>query len=191
METLHAMLGARHGDKPAGHWVVATAVISSIKVIAITYACSQKGVSHFISLCGKTKPSDHKCESKFEDEWGNIIFKTILRPEIVHFLCEHCPLMDEHNKTQQSTLALQVRWVTPNPWFRLVTTILGMSVVGMHRMHGHFQLRMNGQDEIDTNHLRTVNLRQPPEMEVHSEKDSSCVARCRQNDGAHSQRNCG
>jgi len=57
METLHAVLTARHGKRPAGHWVVATAVVSLVKVIAIAHAWSQKGASCFVSTCGKMEPS--------------------------------------------------------------------------------------------------------------------------------------
>ena len=156
MEILHTILGARHGDKPAGHWVVATAVISSVKVIAIAYAWSQKGVSYFISSCGKTKPSDHKYESKFEDEWGNVNFKTILRPEIIHFLCECCPLIDEHNKARQAVLALEKRWEMRNPWFRLITTVTGMCVVDMYRIYRYSVLKVEAQKQHEVDGLQII-----------------------------------
>jgi len=107
MEVLHSILSARHGEHPAGHWVVMTAVICSVKVIAIAHAWSQKGVAHFITSCGKTCPSKVKHASKFEDEWGNTNCKSILRPDVIHFLHECAPLIDEHNKARQSVSALE------------------------------------------------------------------------------------
>jgi hypothetical protein len=109
------------------------ATIAGVKLIAIAYAWSQTGVSYFISTCGATTPSPIMYISKFEDEWGNTSFKEINRPEIVRFLYEYLPLIDEHNKQRQSLLGLEKRWLTKHPWYRLITTLLGMCVVDMHR----------------------------------------------------------
>ena len=151
MATLHEILKARHGDRPAGHWVVMTTTIAAVKVIAIAYAWSQRGVSYFVSTCGSTEPSKMKYESKFEDEWGGTNFQTIDRPEIVHFLYEYLPLIDEHNKQRQSLLALEKRWLTKDCWFRLITTVVGMSVVDMHRCYRYHQLKIKNKkhEEVD------------------------------------------
>ena len=66
MEILHAVMKARHGKRPAGHWVVMRTVISGVRLIAIAYAWNQKGLAYFISTCGKTTTSPHKYESKFQ-----------------------------------------------------------------------------------------------------------------------------
>jgi hypothetical protein len=148
---LHTILKARHGDRPAGHWVVMRATIADVKLTAIAYAWSQKGVSYFISTCGSTEPSPIKYESKFEDEWGNTNFRELDRPQIVHFLYEYLPLIDEHNKQRQSILALEKRWLTKDPWFRLLCTVVGMSVVDMHRCFRYNSIKIKGrqQDDID------------------------------------------
>jgi hypothetical protein len=57
MLVLHKILTAGHGSKPAGNWVVMTTKIAGVKLIAIAYAWTQKGVPYFISTCGNTKPS--------------------------------------------------------------------------------------------------------------------------------------
>jgi hypothetical protein len=152
MEALHAVLKARHGSRPAGHWVVMTTEISDVKLIAIAYAWSQNGVAYFISTCGSTEPCPIKYESKFEDEWGITNFREYDRPEIVHFLYEYLPLIDEHNKQRQSILCLEKRWLTQDPWFRLLTTIVGMSVVDFHRLYRFHELKGLGshQDEVDS-----------------------------------------
>ena len=41
MRVLHDILKSRHGDHPAGHWVVMLATISQVRVLAIEYAWSQ------------------------------------------------------------------------------------------------------------------------------------------------------
>jgi hypothetical protein len=151
MVALHSVLKARHGERPAGHWVVMRATIADVKLTAIAYAWSQKGVSYFISTCGSTEPSPIKYESKFEDEWGNTNFRELDRPQIVHFLYEYLPLIDEHNKQRQSILALEKRWLTKDPWFRLLCTVVGMSVVDMHRCFRYNSIKVQGkeQDDID------------------------------------------
>lgn len=125
--------------------------IAEVKLLAIAYAWSQKGVSYFISTCGSTEPSPIKYESKFEDEWGNTGFRELDRPQIVHFLYEYLPLIDEHNKQRQSILALEKRWLTKDPWFRLLCTVVGMSVVDMHRCFRYNSIKVQGkqQDDID------------------------------------------
>jgi hypothetical protein len=44
MGALHAVLKARFGTKIAGHWVKMTTTIAGIKMMAMAYAWSQKGV---------------------------------------------------------------------------------------------------------------------------------------------------
>jgi hypothetical protein len=140
MEVLHRILSSRHGDKPAGHWVVMTTTIQDVSLVAVAYAWSQKGVSFFISTCGSTEISPVKYESKYEDNWGMTAMKLINRPELCHFLYEYLPLIDEHNKQRQNLLALETSWLTKDPWFRLVCTLVGQSVVDMHRYHRHVRI---------------------------------------------------
>ena len=133
LKQLFAVLKARYGDHPAGHWVIFRATISGIKLFAMAFAWSQKGVSYIVSTCGSTEPHPTKYVSRFEDEWGCPSSKEINRPWISHMLYEFLPLIDEHNKQRQSLLNLERCWPTTNCWFRLLTTLMGMSVVDMHR----------------------------------------------------------
>ena len=95
---LYSVLLARHGTRPAGHWVTMTTTISEVPVIAVAYAWSQKGVSYFVSTCGSTELSLIKYQSKFEDEWGNTNIWEIDRPQLAYFLYKYLLLIDEHNK---------------------------------------------------------------------------------------------
>jgi len=133
LKQLFAALKARYGDHPAGHWVIFRATISGVKLFTMAFAWSQKGVSYIISTCGSTEPHPTKYVSRFEDEWGCPSLKEINRPWISHMLYEFLPLIDEHNKQQQLLLNLERCWPTTNCWFRLLTMLLGMSVVDMHR----------------------------------------------------------
>jgi hypothetical protein len=156
MAALHAVLIARHGDRPAGHWVTMTATISGVMVHAIAYAWSQKGVSYFVSTCGDTEPSTIKYETKFEDEWGNTMSREIDRPNICHFLYQYLPLIDEHNKQRQNLLQLEKRWHTQDVWFRLVTTLEGMATVDMHRVYRYFEIKEMGKTYEEVDNLRVI-----------------------------------
>jgi len=92
-----------------------------------------RGVSYFVSTCGKTTKHPEKYVSSFEDEFGNTSCKELDRPSIAHFLHEFLPLIDEHNKQRQSLLNLERCWLTKDCWFRLLTTVVGVCVVNMHR----------------------------------------------------------
>ena len=143
-KVLHAILKARHGVRPAGHWVTMSATISGVTVVIIAYAWSQKGVSYFVTTTGSTEPSEFLYECKFEDEWGNTNSRAIKRPKLVHFLYEYAPLIDEHNKGRQQVLNLEKRWLTKSCWFRLTSTVLGQCVVDMHRYFRYHEIRHLG-----------------------------------------------
>jgi hypothetical protein len=61
--------------------------------------------------------------------------KEINLPELAHLLYDHLPLIDEHKKQGQKILGLERRWPTRNCWFWLLTTLLGMCIVDMHRLY--------------------------------------------------------
>ena len=79
--------------------------------------------------------------SNYEDEYGNVCFKEINRPEVIHFLYEFLPIIDEHNKQRQSILCLERKWATRDCWFRLLTTMVGFSIVNMHRWYRNIKAR--------------------------------------------------
>jgi len=135
MKPLFAVLKARHKDRPAGHWVTFHATVSGIKLMAMAYAWSQRGISYILSTCGSTKTADKLYVSYFEDDYGNVGSKEICRPQLAHLLYNYLPLIDEHNKQRQKILGLERKWPTRNCWFRLLTTLLGMSIVDMHRLY--------------------------------------------------------
>lgn len=135
MEALKKVMTARHGAKPAGHWVTMTTKIAGVNMFAVAFAWSQKGMAYFLSTCGSTRPAPELYVTNFEDDFGNITFKEIQRPWISYFLYNYLPLIDEHNKMRQDVLGLENSWPTKDCWFRLVTTMVGMSVVDFHRYY--------------------------------------------------------
>jgi hypothetical protein len=155
---LHSILEARHGNRPAGHWVTMTATISDVPIVAVAYAWSQKGVSYFVSTCGSTEPSAVKYQSKFEDDWGNTNVREIDRPQLAHFLYEYLPLIDEHNKQRQSLLQLEKKWLTKDPWFRLLCTLVGMATVDMHRLYRYHLLHCRNLSYKEVDNIGVVDF---------------------------------
>ena len=169
MRALKRILDARYGEHPAGHWVVLTTEMSGVKLIALAYAWSQKGVSYFISTCGSTEASREKYVSSFEDEFGNVSHKTIERPELCHFLYEYLPLIDEHNKQRQRLLALEKSWPTRSCWFRLLVTLVGMSVVDCQRLYRNYRAVKMGWTT-----TRLVDNEMADDLEIRKFSDKIC-----------------
>jgi hypothetical protein len=87
-----------------------------------------------VCLIGSTAPSSIIYQSNFEDEFGNVDFKMLPRPQLCHFLYEYLPLIDEHNKQHQYVLHLEKKCPTKDCWFRLLVTLTGMCIINMHRL---------------------------------------------------------
>ena len=132
-QVLHKILMTRYPRYPAGHHVVMKATISGVDLFVLAYAYSNQGVTTMVSSSGTTIRHEKDYRSNIVDDYGNVTFKEIPRPCVAHFLYELLPLIDNHNKDRQSLLALEDCWPTKNPWFRLTTTLVGMSIVDLHR----------------------------------------------------------
>jgi hypothetical protein len=135
MKALFAVLKAQFKDRPAGHWVTMSATIFEVKLIAMAYAWTQRGVLYILSTCGSTEPSDKLYMSYFEDDFRNVGSKEISRPKLAHLIYDYLPLIDKHNKQRQKILGLERKWPTRNCWFRLLRTLMGMCVVDMHQIY--------------------------------------------------------
>lgn len=133
-KTLLNVLKARHGNHLAGSWVVMSAEIAGVELLAIAYAWPKKGVSFFVTTVGSTAAAAEPCVSHFEDESGEVWSKGIARPDIVPKIFELLPIIDSHNHERQSSLALEKCWPTQGPWFRLLATLSGMCLVDFKRV---------------------------------------------------------
>ena len=160
MTAIHSVLTARCGDKPAGHWVVFKTTISNVKIAAIGYAWSHSSVSYFVTTCGSTHPAVNSYETHYEDEFGVVQTRKIRRPRILEWVYDYLPLLDEHNKQRQSLLRLEKKWPTKNCWFRLITTLVGMSIVDLHRVYlNQNKAKFSKMDVIEFSDLITANLK--------------------------------
>lgn len=134
LQIIQRVMNVRNKEgRRAGRHVVMKATISGVDLFLLAYAWSNKRAAYIVSSCGTTVQHEVTYKTHFTDDYGNVTFKEIPRPSIAHFYFELCPLIDNHNKDRQGILGLEDCWPTKNPWFRLVTTLIGMCVVDMHR----------------------------------------------------------
>ena len=134
LQVIQRIMRARNKDgRAAGKHVVMKATISGVDLFLLAYAWSNQKAAYIVSSCGTTVRHEKPYRTHFTDDYGNVTFKEIPRPSIAHFYFELCPLIDNHNKDRQGILGLEDCWPTKNPWFRIVTTMIGMSVVDLHR----------------------------------------------------------
>jgi hypothetical protein len=70
--------------------------IAGVKLLAVAYAWSHRGVSFFISTIGDTAAGAEPYTSCFEDEYGLVGSVDIPRPEFASFINDMLPCIDEH-----------------------------------------------------------------------------------------------
>jgi hypothetical protein len=88
---------------------------------------------------------------KFCDDFNNVCVRKGERPAIVSQFFDDSIFIDSHNHARQFELALERRWLTRNPFFRLHTTLTGMTVTDVWRLSQYHKLISNAKDEDDLN----------------------------------------
>ena len=139
VKTAHARfpqkyLNEKMKDFPGGTWIVleGTCGRTGQKLVAIGYKYNSKKVLHFVTTHGAgstTKGKPYKM--KYNDQYGNVCYRDVPRPAIISRNFEHSNCVDVHNQMRQSHLALEECWVTTNGWFRIFTTLIGMTVTDL------------------------------------------------------------
>lgn len=66
--------------------------------------------------------------AKWPDQYGNVKQRSVPRPDIVGKYFSVANKIDTHNQIRQNELALEQLWLTHDPWFRINTTVIGMTV---------------------------------------------------------------
>ena len=118
-----------------------------------------------ISSCGTTVMHEQPYLSQYEDKFGNVQEKELPRPTVAHMLYEFLPLIDEHNKARQNSLALEKCWLTKNCWVRLLTTFLGMAIIDLlwwdrRQRYGHVRdLNFDIYDNMDEDFVDDFDVR--------------------------------
>ena len=131
-------------DWPAGsHLVKETKTVNNIGLLAIGYKYNQRKVLSFLATkgVGHTEPGK-AYEARWKDEHNNTQSREIPRPAICSTYFEHCNAIDVQNQSRQFDLHLDKQWITNDGYFRIATTVFGMTIVDM--WHG-YQYHLNHQ----------------------------------------------
>ena len=67
--------------------------------------------------------------AKWPDEYGNLKSREVLRPDIIGRFYSFSNIIDVGNQLRQNELALEKYWQTKDPWFRIDTTVVGITVI--------------------------------------------------------------
>jgi hypothetical protein len=59
------------------------------------------------------------------------------RPDVISKYFADSNVIDSHNQAQQSVLELEKHWITQSGWFRLSTTLIGMTITDCWRASKH------------------------------------------------------
>ena len=140
----HIVLEGTHPDGP--------------ELVAIGYRYNSKVTLCFVmtknaGLTRKGKPY----EMKFTDSHGNVHVRLVDRPSVISNFFEVSNCVDKHNQARQHELALEKKWDTRDPYFRLVTTLIGINVVDTwklslhHLLFSRLQLKHNAELSVTIN----------------------------------------
>lgn len=160
-------------NAPGGCKIVLTATHRGIPLVAIGYRYSTRTTLLFVATknSGSTRPGK-PYEMKFNDAFGNVVQRLVERPEILSDFFQKSNSIDKHNQLRQGDLALEKRWLTQDPYFRLHTTIIGMFFVFSLRslsFYSNSNSLFTGINVIDTyklcEHHKIINFRVAKEGE--------------------------
>ena len=117
-----------------------------IDLIAVGYKYNKKTVLNFVCTTGAGCTADGiPYEMKWTDECGNVNVRKVPRPEVISKFFQYSNSVDTHNHLRQSCLRLEKKWVTTDCWFRLMTTLIGITTVDTFRLARYHGLLPQGK----------------------------------------------
>ncbi len=117
-------------EAPGGvHILLEGTTQDEVQLVALGYRYSRKTVLHFVLTknAGSSKPGT-PYQMRYTDSFGNICTRFVDRPQVVSNFFAGSNVIDTHNQLRQDNLKLEKKWMTQNPWFRLATTLIGITV---------------------------------------------------------------
>jgi hypothetical protein len=156
--TLHPakFLEEKLKEAPGGCWITMKGKDPrGTGLLAIGYNFNSKCVLKFVAIldAGSTK-ADTPYGMKFCDSYNNICVPKVDRPAMVPQFFDDSNCIDSHNHVRQFELALEKRWFTRDPFFRLHTTLTGMAFTDVWRLSQYHKLIKNKKDEDGNNVLK-------------------------------------
>ena len=118
-------------DWPGGtHLIMEGTSPSNNELLAIGYKYNSKKVLSFVATkdAGSTLPGD-PYRARFVGDDKNVRARRVERPQVISDYFKYSNVVDKHNHARQYELKLEKHWVTLNCYFRIITTIIGITVV--------------------------------------------------------------
>ena len=128
----HAQLKKEMKNFPSGAYLVMECMApgTNVNLVAIAYKYNSKKTLLFaMSRDAETTEPGLPYVARYANEHGNVRERRVLRPRCLSIYFRAANLIDMHNHLRQGVLRLEMHWKTPNPWFRLISTIIGTTVV--------------------------------------------------------------
>ena len=135
---------AHMANKPSGTRLFAKTNIDGADLVFAAYRYNSKKTLFFVFSKGAGSTADGQpYVASYRDKRGMHSTREVRRPSVIsrYFFC--MPRIDSHNQMRQKELALEKKWVPKGEggcWFRIFTTILGMTTTDAHLMAHHSAL---------------------------------------------------
>jgi hypothetical protein len=124
---------------PCSSHIVLKTTVHGIVLYAIGYKYYKSKVLMFIMTegAGHTEPGEpgEPYIAKWVDDNSNQMQRRINRPDVLSFYFNHSNIVDVHNQQHQKELRLEKCWVTQDGYFRIITTLIGITVVDAWRAY--------------------------------------------------------
>ena len=118
------------------------------ELIAIGYRYNSKVTLCFVMTkqAGSAR-AGRPYEMKFSDTHGNVHVRLVDRPAVISDFFEVSNCVDKHNQARQYELALEKKWDTRDPYFRLTTALIGITTTDCWKLSLHHLLfsRLEGK----------------------------------------------
>jgi hypothetical protein len=83
--------------------------------------------------------------ARFPDASGNVAQRNVQRPAVISEYFGDSNVIDSHNQARQYELALEKRWIVKDDYFRIDTTVIGMTVTDCWRAYKHMMPPKRGE----------------------------------------------
>ena len=128
-----AWLEEKMSNFPGGTWIVLQGQTRKhADLLCIGYKYNKSKVMVFVATTGAgSTVAGRPYQARFPDVFGNVHTCDVQIPALITRYYDYCGGVDAHNQARQGNLALEEAWVTQFPYFRIWTTILGMTVTDL------------------------------------------------------------
>lgn len=144
VKTSHRLFPQKELEGKMKNWPGGTSLVmegmspQNNKILAIGYKYNNRKVLCFAASknAGSTLPGE-PYRARFLDDDENLVSREVERPQVISNYFKHSNAVDKHNHARQFELQLEKYWVTTNCWFRVITTIIGITVTDCWKAFRH------------------------------------------------------